>query len=117
MKSFVAPDKVDEKKMQRAERFIEKYLLKTFGTDSNGDSPIVEFTLIHRRKYQRLHYVPIPYWHKQFLDLEEEEAFEYIYSQAELNMNIAQGEFRSISSIFRDVRTKARKNHEQSNKG
>lgn len=64
------------------ESLIEKY----FDADSDGDLPI-DLHMVDRTKYQRLHYTPIPYDHKNENDLDR------VVELSLLNLNIAQEDF------------------------
>lgn len=99
---------VDEKKFKKAEEYIRKYLLKTFGTDSSND-PNVEFILVNREQYWPMHYAPVPYGHKPYANLSEEETLEHCANMSHMNMSIAQENFRSSFEILRDFRKNTRR--------
>lgn len=45
------------------EQRVERESKKEFGTWEEG-GPLIEAMLVDRERQERLHYLPLPYWHK-----------------------------------------------------
>ena len=45
------------------EQRVERGSKKEFGTWEEG-GPLIEAMLVDRQRQERLHYLPLPYWHK-----------------------------------------------------
>lgn len=75
---------LDEKKLDAFRRKVEQMAKQELGTDSDGD-PRLEVLLIDRSRFERMHFVPVPYHHKA----RSSAALENIRRLVALNLRLA----------------------------
>ena len=79
--------KVSEGEIEDLYKIIRCILELKYEKDASGDIP-VDFRLVDRTKFERLHYIPVPYEHKAKNDDERMD----ILSVLNLNLSIASRE-------------------------
>ncbi len=90
---------IDPKELTTFYNKVRKLADKTFGVDDEGDSS-VDVRLIDRTACRRMHYVPVPYDHRE----PKAEWLKKAVSVAMLNLNIAHGELETLWRIMEQHR-------------
>lgn len=74
---------------------ISDIIALKYQEDPDGDVP-VEFALVDRNQYERLHYLPVPYFHKADTEKKQLLALEL----AHMNVEVANSAFSRAISCF-----------------
>jgi hypothetical protein len=99
---------VTERDLGQLYIIVEKIIGMKWGQDPDGDLPI-EWKIIDRTRFERLHYFPVPYEHKA----KDELALEHL-STVVTNANIANDELSTTLRVLQNKlrEKKPKKQHE-----
>lgn len=90
--------KVEDQDMEDLTEIIQLLIDMKFERDGEND-PSVEFDLVDRNKYERMHFVPVPYSAWKSRDKDGATEFQ-VLEAAELNVAVAMERFKSAFKMF-----------------